>query len=147
MRLYRYVAPGGTKISNPTGLLPFANGEPLTFVIDADGALVVADRHSEHIACARGGEVLSAGEITLRREGHRLRATAISNQSTGYCPEPESWPSVAAALDALGVAHPGGFTFAAIFRRCPKCGERNLVKDEWFVCALCDAELPREWNF
>ena len=147
MRVYRYIGLGGTKIPSAAMLLPFANGEPLTFVIDADGALCVADRHGEHLACARGGNVLSAGEITLRRDGDRLRAIAISNQSTGYCPEPESWPAVAAALDALGVVHPGGFTFAAIFRKCPSCGQRNLVKDEWFVCAVCDADLPATWNF
>ena len=43
MRVYRYIGPGGTKISNPAALLPFASGDPLTFVIDAEGALCVAD--------------------------------------------------------------------------------------------------------
>jgi hypothetical protein len=70
-----------------------------------------------------------------------------SNQSTGYCPDPDCWPAVAAALDRAGIPHPGRFTVEVIFRRCPSCGERNLVKDDWFVCALCEAELPREWNF
>jgi hypothetical protein len=24
--------------------------------------------------------------------------------------------------------------------------EVNLVKDGWFVCVFCDADLPAEWN-
>ena len=36
---------------------------PATFVIDVEGYLRVADRHSEHIACTGGQPVLSAGEI------------------------------------------------------------------------------------
>ncbi|MBW4620674.1 MAG: hypothetical protein KME17_15130 [Cyanosarcina radialis HA8281-LM2] len=36
-----------------------------TFVIDLNGNLRLADRHSEHIACAGGEAVLSAGEIFI----------------------------------------------------------------------------------
>jgi len=54
---------------------------------------------------------------------------------------------VAAALDRIDVIHPGRFTTAIMFRRCGKCGERNIVRDEWFVCGLCGTELPAEWNF
>lgn len=154
MRRYTYVGPDeirrsvagskpGTPIHAAADLAPFATGEPATFIIGVDGILRVADRRSEHVACAGGGDVLSAGELTAR--GPRI--IDISNQSTGYCPEPESWPAVAAALDHAGIKHPGHFTFEAIFRRCPKCGERNLVKDAWFQCALCDGALPTTWNF
>jgi hypothetical protein len=76
-------------------------------------------------------------------DGGRVGVVEASNQSTGYCPEPESWTAVAAALDRIGVPHPGGFTLEIMFRRCPKCGERNMVKDGWFACG---AELPKEWN-
>lgn len=62
-----------------------------TFVVDLDGFLNLADRRSEHVACARGKQVLSAGEITFACED--LRVAEVSNQSTGYCPEPESWGS------------------------------------------------------
>lgn len=147
MRVYAYVGPGGVVIRTLADLTPFAIGEPMTFVVGTDGLLRLADRHSEHIACARGDEVLSAGEITIVRDRDRMRVSEISNQSTGYCPEPESYVAVARALDTLGVMHPGKFTFAAIFRRCPKCGERNLVKDDWYVCGMCETELPRDWNF
>jgi hypothetical protein len=73
--------------------------------------------------------------------------TTISNQSTGYCPDPDCWPAVAEALARAGVTVPTGFTHAFIFRRCAECGEINVVKDDWFVCAHCDSELPRHWNF
>jgi len=72
---------------------------------------------------------------------------AVSNLSTGYCPEPASWPAVADALDRAGIPHPGRFTSAFLFRRCPACGERNVIKDDYFVCVVCDADLPAEWNF
>jgi hypothetical protein len=118
-----------------------------TFVIDERGNLLLADRRSEHVACAGGGPVLSAGELFFLTAGDRIEVVEVSNQSTGYCPEPESWPAVAAALDRIGVPHPGRFTVEIVFRRCPKCGERNVVKDGWFACGSCGAELPREWNF
>lgn len=113
--------------------------EPFTFVVDLEGVLRVAPRRSEHVACAAGRPVLSAGEITFH-DDHTV--TEISNQSTGYCPAPASWPAVAAALDRAGLHHPGRFTVPIVFRHCPECGERNLVKDDHYVCALCDADLP-----
>jgi hypothetical protein len=33
------------------------------------------------------------------------------------------------------------------FRRCPQCDERNLVREDDFACAICEAELPAAWNF
>jgi hypothetical protein len=73
--------------------------------------------------------------------------TSVTNQSTGYCPEPDSWSAVARALDRIGVPHPGQFTSEFVFRRCPRCGERNIVREGDFICAICDAELPASWNF
>ena len=114
-----------------------------TFTIDLRNDLLLAPRRSEHVACASGGPVLSAGEITF--DGNAV--TEITNQSTGFCPEPESWTSVATALDRIGVPHPGRFTTEIVFRLCPACRERNIVKDSWFYCALCDGKLPEYWNF
>jgi hypothetical protein len=91
--------------------------------------------------------VLSAGELFFQVEGDRVEAAEASNQSTGFCPEPESWPAIAAAPDRVGVAHPGRFTTEVVFRRCEGCGERNAVKDGWFVCGVCGADLPAGWNF
>jgi hypothetical protein len=167
-RLYSYVGPAhikarvaghssGPRVSSAADLLAWVRGtgEPAgpnglvaaTFVIDAQGDLLLADRHSEHVACAGGGPVLSAGEMFFRIEGGRIEVVEASNQSTGFCPESESWPAVAAALDRIGVPHPGRFTTEVVFRRCEKCGERNIVKDGWFACGMCGAELPPEWNF
>lgn len=120
----------------------------VTFTVLPDG-LWVADRHTEHVACARGGPVRSAGEMTLEcdRRQRSVEVIYVTNQSTGFCPEPESWPSVEAALDAAGIPHPGAFSVEMIFRRCPKCGTTNIVKDGCFECAVCRAELPSEWNY
>jgi hypothetical protein len=122
-----------------------------TFVVDPQGRLLIADRHDEHVACAGGGHVLSAGEMFFDfgsdGEAGSVRVAEVSNQSTGYCPEPESWPAVGRALDRAGIPHPGGFTAACVFRRCEACGSRNIVKDDWYFCDVCGATLPAEWNF
>jgi hypothetical protein len=167
MRLYRYVgpreiaervrhAPGGTPVASAADVLrwarateqrPDAEGWVIaTFVVDAAGALRLADRRSEHLACAGGGPVRSAGEITLDLSAAPVAVVAVSNQSTGYCPEPESWPAVAAALRAAGLAPPEEFSLACAFRLCVQCGSIGLVKDGVFECVVCEAELPRTYN-
>jgi hypothetical protein len=115
----------------------------VTFVVSAEGALLVADRHSEHVACAGGRPVRAAGEMCFALEGARVTVTRVSNQSTGYCPEPESWAEVVAALSAAGLEPPDGFDPRCAFRRCVKCGSLNLVKGGVFECG---AELPAEYN-
>jgi hypothetical protein len=65
----------------------------------------------------------------------------VTDQSTGYGPAASCWPAAAAALDAAGIAHPGWFTSAFTFRHCPGCGHLNLVKDDDYTCALCEAGL------
>jgi len=115
-----------------------------TFTIGVDETLQLATRRSEHTACAAGGPILSAGEITIDRD---YEVAEISNLSTGFCPEPESWSVVETVLNHIGIKHPGRFTNAIVFRLCPDCNERNIVKDSWFYCQLCDAKLPEKWNF
>lgn len=155
-RIYRYVGPAEMLAAVRPGMLGRAvlareditsAGEPFTFVIDLEGTLRLAPRRSEHVACAGGRPVLSAGEITFEEAPGGWEVTSASNQSTGYCPEASSWPAVARPLDRIGVPHPGRFTDELTFRRCPRCGERNLVRDGDFTCAICDAELPATWNF
>ena len=161
MRLYHYVgpdeirarvAPIGSAISSLAELRAWVTANaadaeegvvPATYTVLADGTLRIAPRRSEHVACAGGGPVLAAGELFLTAR----RVDGASNQSTGFCPEPSCWSALAAALDRAGVPHPGRFTIEVTFRKCPACGERNLVKDDWFSCAICDAELPFDWNF
>src|SRR5207237_1063019 len=39
------------------------------------------------------------------------------------------------------------FEPAFVFRKCEGCGATNVVKENWFYCALCECALPLEWNF
>lgn len=120
--------------------------EPFTYVVDLAGVLRLAPRRSEHVACAGGGRVLSAGEMGFRREAGRWVVEGVSNQSTGYCPDISSWPAVSEALDRIGLDRPTGFTHAVVFRRCSHCQEHNIVREGDFVCVFCEGELPAEWN-
>ncbi|MFE2411480.1 hypothetical protein ACFXDE_24340 [Kitasatospora sp. NPDC059408] len=165
-RAYRYVGPpelwGG---GGPGGQLvrtepEFADwvgertaaelAEPFTFVVDLAGFLRLAPRRSEHVVCAGGELVLSAGEVRFERgddaDFHGWTAEEVSNQSTGYCPDVVSWSAVAAALERIGVRRPGGFTHGIVFRRCPGCRGVNVVREGSFVCVFCDGDLPVRWN-
>lgn len=165
MRTYRYVGPrhiADRAPAEPAGV-PIrlaedvrawvrSSGQELcdgcviaTFVVDAAGTLLVADRRSEHVACAGGRHVRSAGEITFDI-GRAVAVAAVSNQSTGYCPEPESWPAVEAALVAAGLEPPAGFALACVFRRCDGCASLTLIKDGVFECGICGGGLPAGYN-
>jgi hypothetical protein len=119
---------------------------PFTYVVDVDGVLRLAPRRSEHVACAGGGKVLAAGEVAFVWCPAGWTVSEVSNQSTGYCPDPSSWSAVASALDRAGLARPGGFTSEFVFRRCSDCRESSVVKDEDLVCCMCGSDLSREWN-
>jgi hypothetical protein len=144
--------PVGTPVTSPGDVDCWLNANPdavtegATYVVDLQGRLRLAPRRSEHVACAGGEEVLAAGEVRFRGTGSRLTVATLSNQSTGYCPDTSCWDAVVFALRRAGLKPPRGFSPEIIFRRCPRCGERNLVKDAWFVCVFCDADLPAEWN-
>ena len=105
------------------------------------GYLRVADRRSEHVACAGGEPVLAAGEMTLRMSHAGVEAEEVSNQSTGYCPEPSSWPAVEQALSTAGIKGPDGYTRRFVFRRCGECDQINLIKDGIYECDVCGAPL------
>jgi hypothetical protein len=169
MLIYRYVGPpenkarsagrpAGREIRSPADVMAWIKesgkdagaGEVVTatFVIDPGGRLLVADRHSEHVACAGGGDVLAAGEVSFAVEGDgAVSVVEVSNQSTGYCPQPSCWGVVAAALERVGLEHPPGFSTECVFRKCMGCGARNIVKDGWYFCDVCREALPAEWNF
>lgn len=119
----------------------------LTFVISEQEELLIADRHLEHVVCAGGRDVLSAGEITFSFEEREVCVYAITNQSTGYCPRASSWEVVDKVLNKIEIDHPYNFTNAYEFRYCENCHNRNLIKDELYECILCGAELDLEWNF
>ena len=97
-----------------------------TFIVDVSGDLWIGDRHSEHVACARGASVLAVGEITFTITQHQVEVTSITNQSTGYCPRPDSWHVVAQTLEQAQLHHSNGFDLVFIFRRCCQCGQINI---------------------
>jgi hypothetical protein len=144
----------GTPITSSDDVVRWltSRGEPphtevtVTFVVNAEGTLLIAERHSEHVACAGNQPVRAAGELRFALEGGRVKVTRASNQSTGYCPEPESWAEVVAALRGAGLEPPEGFDPRCDFRRCVKCGSLNLVKCGVFECCVCEAELPAAYN-
>jgi hypothetical protein len=165
MRLYCYVGPKaiadrakpeallGATIRTPDDVRAWARttGQHLlsgcviaTFIVDEDGVLRIADRRSEHVACAGGRPVRSAGEMTFAL-GHSVDVVEVSNQSTGYCPEPESWTAVAAVLKSAGLSAPSGFSLDCHFRRC-LCGNVTLIKDGIFKCGICGKPLPAGYN-
>ncbi len=116
--------------------------EPFTFTVGTDGLLRLAPRRSEHVVCAGGTPVLSAGELCLTRTPDGWAAAEATNHSTGYCPDAASWPAVAAALARAGIAPPSGFTHETLFRHCTSCTQLNIVREEHYVCVFCDADLP-----
>ncbi len=118
-----------------------------TFIVDLAGWMWISDRHSEHVACAQGQDVLAAGEITFSSNERKPELESVSNQSTGYCPEPRCWSSVSAALQRAGISPPSGFEPCYLFRRCERCEAINIVKDSYYVCSECESELNRSWNF
>lgn len=60
-------------ISDTNQELDGMNQVTVTFIINIEGQLLIADRHSEHVACAGGKEVLSAGEMTFEIDGSKMR--------------------------------------------------------------------------
>ncbi|KUO07851.1 hypothetical protein [Streptomyces sp. DSM 15324] len=70
--ILRAVVPGsdGYAVRDLPGLTAFAveDGEPYTYVVGLGGWLRLAPRRSEHMACAGGGAVLGAGEVSVREE-------------------------------------------------------------------------------
>ncbi|MFH8804120.1 hypothetical protein ACH4F6_31780 [Streptomyces sp. NPDC017936] len=120
--------------------------EAFAHVVGPDGPLRLAPRRSEHGACAGGGDVLGAGEITVRRADRGRRVEEVGTRSTGCRPDPGSWPAVAAAPDRAGVRRPDGSPHALVFRRCERRGEHDVVRGSVFVRVFRDAGLPRSWN-
>lgn len=117
-----------------------------TFIIDLDGHLWIADRRSEHVACARAAAVLAAGEMFFEIRYQKVIILRVTNQSTGYCPEPDSWEAVAFALKHTDIPHPASYDDPFEFRLCTTCRNICLIKDADFTCPICQAPLPETWN-
>ncbi|MDX2007306.1 MAG: hypothetical protein SFU83_18855 [Meiothermus sp.] len=118
-----------------------------TFILDTQAVLWIADRRSEHVACAKGKPVLAAGELTLEWMDGEPAITQITNQSTGYCPEFSCWSVLEAALKIVEVRFPLHFTAEFEFRRCDHCQAINVIKNGVFECLECGSKLSSSWNF
>lgn len=147
---------GGYKIVEVEDIKEWIQGRPselangtitATFVISEEEELIINGRHTEHIMCAKGHNVLSAGEVIFQLEANEISISEISNQSTGYCPKPASWPIVEMVLAKIGIEYPEGFTNAYDFRYCEACKNINLIKDDVYQCLVCNSDLDLEWNF
>ena len=120
-----------------------------TFIINLEGKLLIADRHSEHVQCANGEAVRSAGEIGFYIDDRQeVKVETLTNQSTGYCPSSTSWVEVENALSKIqGLTIPKGFDPAFVFSYCPDCQTRQIVKDAFYFCAICGHPLLTENDF
>lgn len=140
MHLYPYLGPPGlSTLTERWRAVASSQSGTFTYIVSQNGVLWLADQHSEHVSCARGEAVQAAGELTLERGA----VSAVSNLSTGYCPDPGCWPTVREALERAGFTTPPTFTHAYLFAICSSCGQRNVIKDEIFECAVCGTELRR----
>ena len=167
MRLYRYIGSDSVRssssmeserheVTNLQGLRDYVHsrqprpkpGDEITFtyVVLPPGRLFLADRRSEHVSCARGEPVLTAGEITFRVMPGGIEVSDATNLSTGYCPESGSWKPLVAELNRCNVPGIGGFTHSFEFRHCPSCGMICVIKDDLYACPGCDRPLSSVWN-
>ena len=120
-----------------------------TFIINLENKLLINDRHSEHVQCANGENILSAGEIGFVVKNTKVEGIEfISNQSTGYCPSSRSWDKVEKAINEIeGIEVPKEFEPKFEFSYCSNCQSLKIVKDEYYYCHRCDNELYSEDKF
>jgi len=126
--------------------LDYDNSVTATYIIDTNKVMWICDRHMEHVVCAIGGPVLSAGEATFKISTKSVEISYITNQSTGFCPKPSSWKVVNVALKNTGINYPQQFSTNFIFRLCLNCKTINIVKEKDYVCAVCNHDLEKQWN-
>jgi hypothetical protein len=136
-------APSSFLLQTP---VPSTHEVTLTYIVDQSGVAWVAERHVEHIACARSEPVLAAGELTVDLSERKIVVLAATNQSTGYCPEADCWTSLAQALDVAGIERPDEFEHAFQFGRCRECRSLAVVKDNDFTCVECGSALDPPWD-
>jgi hypothetical protein len=99
------------RVSRAADLDALASGKRYKFVVDERGALAVAPLPADapaneyvHPILARGARVRTAGGLRVEREGGRLTAVILDEDSKSYCPTFESLQAAAEALAAVGVA-------------------------------------------
>jgi hypothetical protein len=88
----------------------FETGKRYKFVVLASGQLAVAPlpadaQHNEYVhpILADGAAVQTAGGLRVERDGEKLKAVVVDQDSKAYCPTLESLGAARSALVALGV--------------------------------------------
>jgi hypothetical protein len=61
------------------------------------------------------------GELTLECASRRITVVGVTNYSTGYRPEVESWPALQTALEKAGLGGLTEWTQVMEFRCCEAC--------------------------
>ncbi|GAA0611904.1 hypothetical protein [Streptomyces crystallinus] len=169
-RSYRYVGPrhviddvpsadGGATIRTAADFADWAAArsveeldEPFTFVIATRGALRLAPRRSEHVACASGDRVLGAGEISFYTAAGRWAVNEVSNQPTGYCPEVASWRRphthwIKQTLTARTASHTQGSSAGVSpARSTTSCGRTTSPASSATLTSPDTGTSARTWN-
>lgn len=87
----------------------------LSYIVNERGMLL-GNLRDEHVFIAKGGRVLSAGEISfLQQGGNDWTASYVNNRSNGYYPDGSSFVHVRNALQRAGLSC--GESFNEIFPR------------------------------
>jgi hypothetical protein len=99
------------RIARAADLDALASGKRYKFVVDERGTLAVAPLPADapaneyvHPILARGERVRTAGGLRVERDGGRLTAVILDQDSKSYCPTFDSLQSAADALAAAGVS-------------------------------------------
>ncbi len=109
------------RVKTAQDLARFESGWRYKFVVDADGALLVAplpadapDNEYVHPILAGGGPVRTAGGITVEHKGDKITKVTVDQDSKAYCPTLASLDEAVNLLARMGV-------LATRQDRAPKC--------------------------
>lgn len=89
----------------------------------------------------------AAGEVELGVAQKQLVVRGVTNQSTGYCPEPSCFGEIAAALVRVGVSATGRAVARLHLPAMSQVRSDRHREEDDFECAVCATPLPKEWNF
>ncbi len=103
----------------------------LSYIVDKHG-MFIGGLRDEHVFLARGGKVLSAGEISFSEvRSNEWAADYINNRSNGYYPDSSSFISVKKALEGAGISC--GDRFTEVFPRCGFCDPEFLQDKPFYL--------------
>lgn len=75
---------------------------PQTYIVN-DLGFYIGGLIDEHVQVARGGKILSAGEIWFTKQEGLWSVDYVNNRSNGYHPDPKSFVHVKNALNRAGI--------------------------------------------